>query len=152
MKRFEFKLESLLNYRKYLERLAQQHTAKAHLDVTNCEKQITHLELIHDQSADKIEAIVDRGVKSSEFIKHHHYRKAVETGIKDEKLRKLELRKVLKKQMLELKKKSVEKKVMELYREKLKIRHDQEIIKNEQKELDEISSIKTARTLSNETI
>ena len=41
---------------------------------------------------------------------------------------------------------------MELYREKLKAEYTQEVLKNEQKELDEISSIKTARTRSHEAL
>ena len=41
MKKFKFRLEPLLNYRKYLERIAQQRTAKAQLDVKDCEKQVS---------------------------------------------------------------------------------------------------------------
>jgi flagellar FliJ protein len=152
MKRFEFKLQPLLKYREYLERIAQQNTAKAHMDVKNCEKQILHLKQIWDQNADKIEAIVVNGVSASEFRRYHHYLEAVESGIEDEKSRKIQLKKILKEKLLELKKKSVDKKAMELYREKLKTIYTREVIKIEQKELDEISSLKTARTLPNETI
>ena len=152
MKRFAFKLQPLLNYRQYLERLAQQNTARAHMDVKNCEKQITNLKQTYDQNSDKIENIVVKGVKASEFRRYHHYLDSVESGIEDEKLKKIELKKVLKKKLSDLKKKSVDKKAMELYREKLQNEYTQEIIKIEQKELDEISSLKTARTLTNETL
>ncbi|MCD4722757.1 MAG: flagellar export protein FliJ [Desulfobacula sp.] len=152
MKRFEFKLQPLLSYRQYLERLAQQNTAKANMNVQNCEKQITYLKQTYDQNADTIENIVVKGVKASEFRRYHDYLDSVESRIEDEKLRKIDLKKVLKEKLLELKKKSVDKKAMEIYREKLKTEYTQEIIKIEQKELDEISSLKTARTLSNETL
>ncbi len=152
MKRFEFKLQPLLNYRLYLERIAQQNTARAHMDVRVCEKQITHLKHTYDQNADKAEDIVAKGVSAPEFRRYHHYLESVKSGIKDEKLRKIALEKILKEKLLELKKKSVDKKAMELYREKLKNRYTQEVIKIEQKELDEISSLKTARTKSHETI
>jgi len=152
MKRFKFKLQPLLNYRQYLERLAQQNTAKANLNVKNCEKQITHLKQAYNQNADTIERNMLKGVKASEFRRYHDYLDSVENSIEDEKSRKIDLKKVLKEKLLELKKKSVDKKVMEIYREKLKADYTQEIIKIEQKELDEISSLKTARTLANETL
>lgn len=151
MKRFEFKLQPLLKYRQYLERIAQQKTAKAIMDVNSCENQISELKRAYDQHADMIEDVVSKGVSAVEFRRHHHYLDAVETSINDEKLKKIELKKLLKEKLLELKEKSVDKKAMELYREKLKTRYTQEIIKIEQNEADEITSLKTARTLSNET-
>ncbi|MFH2093652.1 MAG: flagellar export protein FliJ [Pseudomonadota bacterium] len=146
MKKFLFKLQPLLGYRQYLERLAQQQTAKAHMDVKNCEQQIQSLEQAWDQQADTIETIVKKGVPASEFQQYYHYLVAVETSLVEEKLRKGELEKTLKEKLLELKKKSVDKKAMELYREKMKSRYSQEMIRFEQKELDEISILKTART------
>ncbi len=148
MKRFEFKSQPLLNYRQYLERLAQQNTARAHMDVRLCEKQITDLKQAYVQNADKIETIVTKGIRASKFRQYHQYLDSVENSIEDEKSRKIDLKKNLQKKLLELRKKSVDKKAMELYREKLKADYTQEVIKNEQKELDEISSLKTARTRS----
>jgi flagellar FliJ protein len=152
MKKFNFKLEPLLNYRKYLERLAQQKTAKANMDVKMSEKQIYNLDRTKTRNAQNIENIVSKGVSSTIFRQYYQYHESVESSIKEEKLRKIELDKVLKKKLVVLKKKSVDKKAMELYREKLKDLYTQEMVKNEQKEQDEMSSLKTARTLSNETI
>ncbi|CCK81739.1 flagellar export protein FliJ [Desulfobacula toluolica] len=152
MKRFEFKLQPLLNYRKYLEQVARQNTAKASMDVENCAKQIVYLKQTYDQKVEKIEDIVANGVNAFEFRLHNQYLNAVENSIEDEKSRKIELQKILQEKLLELKKRSVDKKAMELYREKLKHEYTQEVLTIEQKELDEISSIKTARKLSNETI
>ena len=152
MKRFEFKLQPLLSYRQYLERIAQQSTAVAHMNVKNCEKYIIDLKQTWEQSADKIDNIITKGVDASTFRQYHDYLDSVQNNIKNEKLRKIQLNKLLKEKLLELKKKSVDKKAMELYREKLEREYNQEIIKIEQKESDEIVSIKTARTISNETI
>ncbi len=152
MKRFEFKLQPLLNYRKYLEQVARQNTAKASMDIENCKKKIISLKQAYDQKFEKIEDLVANGVNASDFRLHHQYLDAVESSMEDEKSRKIELKKVLEEKLLELKKKSIDKKAMELCREKLKDEYAQEVLKTEQKELDEISSIKTARKLSNETI
>ncbi|MBU1345121.1 MAG: flagellar export protein FliJ [Proteobacteria bacterium] len=152
MKRFEFKLQPLLNYRKYLERLAQQKTAKAHMDVTNCEKQIVQLKLSYEQIAQEIEDIMVNGVSASEFKRYHSFLDSVESTIDDETNKKIQLKKILNEKLLALKKKSIDKKAMELYREKLKIKYIQEGIKIDQKEQDEMSSLKTARTISHETL
>lgn len=151
MKRFKFKLQPLLTYRQYLERVAQQNTARAHLDVKTCENQILELKKTFDQHADKIEDVVAKGVSAIEFKRYHQYLDSVETSMENEKSRKTQLEKILKQKLLELKKKSVAKKTMELYRDRLKVEYTQEFLKIEQKESDEVSSIKTARKVSNET-
>ncbi len=152
MKKFDFRLQPLLKYRQYLERVAQQKTAKAHMDVKNCEKQISHFTKVYANSNDRIKEEVVKGISAVEFKRYHDYLDSVESTIKEEKLRKNDLKKVLAEKLVELKKKSVDKKAMELYREKLRTAYTQEMIKTEQKDLDEISSMKTARTLSNESI
>lgn len=150
MKRFEFKLQPLLNFRGYLERVAQENTARANRDVHDCEQHITQLKQSYDQEADTIEARVKKGVSASEFRQHQEYLGAVETLIADERSRKIQLQTILREKLLELNKKRVDKKVMELYRDKLKTEYHQEVMKIEQKELDEISSLKTARLRSND--
>ncbi len=150
MKQFDFRLEPLLNYRKYQERIAQQHTAKAQMDVKDCENKILDLKQVWIENTKQVENIVEKGVSAKEFKRYHEYLNSVEAGIAEEESRKLQLKKVLKEKLLELKKKSVDKKAMELYREKLKSVYTQEVLKNEQKELDEISSLKTVRELNNE--
>lgn len=151
MKKFDFKLQPLLKYRQYLERIARQKAAGAILDVKTCEQQIARLKQTHDQNTRTIEDRVVQGVTALEFRRFHEYLNAVETGMEDERSRKIRLKQILEKKLLELKKKSVDKKAMELYRERLKIQYTQDALKMEQKELDEISSIKTARKISHET-
>jgi flagellar FliJ protein len=146
MKKFQFKLQPLFKYRQYLERIAQQKTAKAHLNVKNCEQEISSLEQLWDDQADTIENVVEKGIPASQFQRYYQYQVAVENSIVEERLRKIQLDKTLNEKLLELKKKSVDRKAMELYREKIKVQYNQEVIKIEQKELDEISTLKTART------
>lgn len=152
MKKFEFKMGPLLSYREYMERVAQQKTAKAHMDVKDSAGEISRLTDVKKGHAVEMEQVVEKGVSAALFRQHCRYRDAVEISIRQERMRKVELEKVLRKRLAELKKKSVDKKVMEVYRERLKEQYTQELIKNEQKELDEISSLKTARAISNEKI
>ncbi len=150
MKKFEFRLEPVLKYRRYLERLAQQETARAHMNLKNCENKIMGLKAEYEAQGNKMENAVLDGVSASEFRAFCQYIWAVESGLEEAESEKMDLTRVLDEKIVELKQKSVDKKVMDLYREKQRDRYVQEIIKAEQKELDEISSLKTARALSNE--
>ncbi|MBU1196473.1 MAG: flagellar export protein FliJ [Proteobacteria bacterium] len=152
MKKFKFKLDPLLNYRKYQERIAQQKTAKAHLEVKTCEEQIINLDQMKHLNAQNIETIVSKGVSASVFRQYHQYSQSLEGSIKEEKIRKIHLEKILQEKLLELKKKTIDKKAMEIYRKKLRAQYTQEAAADEQKNQDEISSLKTARTISNETL
>ncbi len=147
MKKFKFKLHPLLKYRAYQEKVARQKTARAHLDVENCRQQIVELEQTWDQQADSMEDMVTKGVPASQFRQYHQYLTVIETGIEQEKVKKAQLETVLQKKLLELKKKSVKKRTMELYEEKLRDAYTREMLQMEQKELDEISILKTARKI-----
>ncbi len=151
MKRFEFKLQALLNFRKHLERVAQQDMAKTVMAVSDCENQIDSLQTTHGQSTKKLEAIVEKGVAAQEFKHHHAYIGAVTQMIVEEKRRKVQLGIILKKKRLVLKKRSIDKKAIERLREKQAKEYNQELLTAEQKELDEISSLKKAREISNDT-
>lgn len=152
MKRFEFKFEPLLNYREYLERLAMQDTARTNVDIKNCEILIKELENTWERSSREIEKNVKKGIKASFFRQCQGYLDSVQNGIEQENDRKKQLKKLLEKKLSELKKKSLDKRVMEVYKEKLNREYTQERIKTEQKESDEIVSLKTARAISNETV
>ncbi len=150
MKRFDFKLQPMLNYREYMERVARQKTAKAQMDVVLCEKEMMELKNTLDQHTQKVENEMEQGISSVEFRQYRDYLDAVEAHMEQEKLRKMKLTGILKEKLQELKKKTIDKKAMEFYRERLKAEYTQKGIVIEQKEMDEVSSLKTARKLSNE--
>ena len=150
MKRFDFKLQPLLNYREYLERVAKQNTARAQMDVAQCERQITDLKNTLDQQTEMVENELEQGISAFEFRQYREYLDAVETHIEQEKSRKIQLSGILKEKLMVLKKKTIDKKAMEFYRERLKTEYTQKVLAADQKEMDEISSLKTARKRSNE--
>jgi len=150
MKRFEFKLQSLLNFRKHLERVAQQDMARTVMDIVNCEKQIDSLQNTHGQSALRLEQIVEKGVGAEEFKQHQVYLGEVLRMVAQEKQHRIQLTRILEKKRFALKKRSIDKKAMERLRERQAKEYNQELLMAEQKELDEISSLKKAREISNE--
>jgi len=150
MKRFEFKLQSLLNFRKHLEQMAQHAMAKATMDVTACGKRIHSLETSHGKWVQRLENLVGKGVGAKEFNQHHSYLGAVNQMISEEKHQKIQLNKILQEKLVLLKNTSIDKKAMERLREKRAKEYDLDLLAAEQKELDEISSLKTAREISND--
>jgi flagellar FliJ protein len=149
MKRFEFKLQSLLNFRKHLEQMAQQDMARAVMDVTACEKLIDSLQNTHGQWVIRLENLVEDGVGAKEFNQYHAYLGAMTQMITEEKHQETQLNKILQEKLLILKKRTIDKKAMERLREKRSKEYNLDLLAEEQKELDEISSLKTAREISN---
>lgn len=150
MKKFQFKLQPLLNYRDYLERVAKQRTAAARRDVVLCEKQIADLKNLYESNVSEIEKELQQGISAESFQNYWNYLNSVNFAIEQEKQRKIKLARILKEKLQELKKKRIDKKAMELYRERLKTQYIQEIFAVEQKALDDISSLKTARKVIDE--
>lgn len=151
MKRFAFRLQPLLNYKAYRERLAQQDTAKAHMDIVNCEKQIADLKARLLATEDSMEKQIEKGVTAAVFQQHYAYVGAVASAIQLEKNRKKDLEKVYQEKLVVLKKRTIEKKTMDRLREKQAIAYGQEILQSEQKDLDEICALKSAREITNDT-
>lgn len=151
MKRFSFRLQSLLDYKGYLERTAQQETAKARMDIVDCDKQIARLKQKLAVSGKQMDNKITKGICAREFKQHQDFLSAMQTGMQEEKNRKHHLEKIWEEKQILLKKRSIEKKSMDHLREKQAREYGQKMLKTEQKELDEISTLKTARGISHDT-
>ena len=149
MKRFVFKLQSLLNYKKHLEQMAKQEVAAAAAEVNACERQIENLKENRAASVLKLDDLVEKGVEAREFNLYHGFLTAMDRMIIDEQNRKHELEKILDEKRSVLKKRTIDKKAMERLRERRAEEYTRDMIREEQKELDEIAALKTAREITN---
>ncbi len=147
MKRFKFKLASLLNFREYLERLAQQMTTKAHMDVKDCEKQISDLKDRYLEASTSLEEDMVRGLDAVRFRQHHTYLDRVDTEIREQLRTQKELLKILEEKRRDLKQRRIDKKIIEQLKEKKFMEYTDEFLKREQKTQDEMSSVIKAREL-----
>jgi len=148
MKRFNFRLQSVLQYREYLEQLAQQETARAHMKVKNSETRINELRLHHLDTVEELETTARKGINASDFKKYHDYLDALDSDIELEIKKKAGLEKILVEKQENLTKKSVNRKVIEKLKDKKDIEYMDELRKDEQKILDEISSLKKVREIN----
>ncbi len=150
MKRFSFRLSSLLDFREYLERLARKETADAYKNVKKSQRVIDQLKEKYIKTAVMLDKIVLKGIKAEELQLYNQYLDMMDNSIVEEKQRKIELKKELEKKIAELTKKSVDKKVIERLKEKKETEYMEEFRKFDQETIDEVVSIKKARELNYE--
>ncbi len=150
MKRFDFRLSSLLDFREYLERLAKKEIAVALRNVKNSQKAIDKLKDKYIKTAIELDQIILKGMTTQQLQLYNKYLDIMDQSIVQEKLKKNELNRILDQKMLELTKKTIDKKVIEKLKQKKKAEYMEEYRKSEQKIIDEIVSLKKARELNYE--
>ncbi len=149
MKRFEFRLESLMTYKAHLEQMARREMADALAEVNRCEHQIQTLEQERRSAVLRLENLVEKGMSAMTFKRHHGFLSALDQMLADEKQSKRVLVKKMEETRTMLNKRTIEKKALERLREKQSKKYTQEILREEQKQVDEIAGIKTAREIIN---
>lgn len=150
MKKFQFRLQGLLKYKRHLEQVAKQEMAQAAADVLDCEQRITGLQKDRISAADLLESQVEKGMGAGQFNRYRQFITAVDQMTILEHNKKTELEKILDKKRDILKQKTIDKKSLERLREKQEREYTHEMLREEQKGLDEIASLKTAREVNNE--
>jgi flagellar FliJ protein len=148
MKRFTFRLESLLKYRKYMELLAQQETAKAYKDVKASGMRIQDLKAVLLQGSEVLDQAAAKGISAVEFKSHADFLDGVADDRAREIIRKARLEIVLGEKQAALTQKSVDKKVLERLKARKKSEYMGEFLRSEQNASDEISSLKKAREIT----
>ena len=152
MKKFQFRLQSLLNYKCHLEQIAKQAMAQAVADVLACEQRIAELQEEKISAVEQLDVLVEKGIGAGQFNRHRQFITALDQMITLERSRKTELEKILDQKRQELKKRTIDKKSLERLREKQALEHTHGMLREEQKILDETSSLRTAREVNNEHI
>ncbi len=150
MKRFQFSLQGVLNYRTYLEQLAREETAKANLAVVQSKEKIEQFAQDLVASALQMDEAVAQGLSAAELRQYSLHMRGLESDIEDETRNRQKLEKELEEKRRELTRKAIEKKTMERLKEKQKELFIKEALLAEQKQMDEVSSLKTARESINE--
>ena len=98
MKKFKFKLESVLRYRKYKERLAQLELVKAKYAVINKTNQIKTLIETRGSTIDELRNKEDEGIMAGTYRIYANYIFGLEKNIETEKNVLIDLQKEMKKQ------------------------------------------------------
>jgi len=147
MKKFSFRLQSLLKYRQYLELVAKQEVARAQKDLKESELRILDLNEEGLRVARALDRVSAGGIRAIEFKSYRDYIDGVDDDMNREVKRKITLENVLGKKQAALTKKSVDKKMLERLKKRKNREYLEEFLKGEQKSSDEISSLKKAREI-----
>ena len=150
MKKFQFRLQALLRYKKHLEQMARQEMAKAVAEVNACEMEIQRL--VHERlnAALRLEERVAKGIRSGEFKRYQEFLVIMDQIIVQERIRKQRLEKIMEEKRSMLTQRTIEKKAMERLREKRAEEYTRDMLREEQKMLDEVASLKRVRELADE--
>jgi flagellar FliJ protein len=151
MKRFRFRLQALLAYRRYRERLAQQETALALRAVRSSEERVAALRVELGQSVRRLDARTSGGIAASEYKAFAGYLESLEDDIGRQVLKTRSLEADLIQKQKILTQRSVDRKVMDRLKEKQGEAYLSAFLKLEQKTLDEITSLRKAREITDGT-
>lgn len=145
MKRFRFRLESLLRYRKYLERKAQLEVARVQAEIMACERRIDQLRRDAETAGVHLAAEAETGVDAGRFLLFTNYLSGIDAFIaaEDECL-KAHMNELARKQKA-LAEKSMEKKMLDNLKERKKEVYYQEMLAAERKEADDTIILRKAR-------
>ncbi len=145
MKKFTFKLESVLKYRKHLENLAQEEVVKAHINVINSEKKLKYLKQESLKSTQELDKSTLKGITATLFRQYNDYIDSVQGDIVA-KIKELQtLKQIFAQKHKELTQKSVDRKIIERLKEKKRLEYMDEVLTEEQIIADEVASLKKAR-------
>ena len=145
MKKFNFKLQSLLKYRKYLEDLAKQETSKALKNVIESKKTIEKLKSDYSKVSDELNKAILKKISADEFRQYHDYLNYIENDISEKTTVKIKLQKIFLDKQKILTQKTVNKKVVELLKKKKTTQYMEEFHKAEQNITDEVAVLKKVR-------
>ena len=101
-------------------------------------------------ATDQIDTLVEKGIGAGQFNRYRQFITGTDQTIILERNKKNELEKILDKKRQALQQKTIDKKSLERLREKQEREYTHEMLREEQKSLDEIASLKTAREVNNE--
>ncbi len=147
MKKFQFRLESLRKYREFLERQKQLEVAKARQDVLFCEQAIEQARAAFSETVESLEAQLGNGMDAARFLQVRNYLSGLESFEASEEKRRKGLVKVLVQRQQELARKSVEKKAIDKLKARQKEEYYAEMLKEEQKSMDDTMILRRARSL-----
>lgn len=145
MKKFNFRLESVLKYRTYQEQLAQQEMLKAFIKVAESEKRVEALKNILLNLSERLDKETGQGISAASFKQFSDYLDSLEDDIQSEIKNLNNLKKTADEKQKILTEKSIERKIIERLKNRKKDDYREEMLVEEQNTADEVSSLKTAR-------
>ena len=148
MKKFRFSLQSVLDFRKHLEKMAQMDVAKARKNLMDSEQRLKELNQDYDDTSFEFDGEMSKGISSERFHFFTDYLSSVTSQIEREEQRKITLSDILREKQHVLRDKTIERKTIEQLKEKHKNEYYDNMMKDMQKEVDDMVIIRQKRELA----
>jgi len=145
MKKFKFRLQSLLRYREFLERRAQLEAADIQSRIRICEDAIRRHREQYDSILKDFEKELQRGIRSERYTSFTAYLGKIESDMETDIQHRKKLFDELARKQQELMKRSVHKKVMVNFKQKQTESYYSRMLKDIQKETDEMIIMRKTR-------
>jgi len=142
MKKFKFRLEAVLRYRKYRERNAQLEMVKAKNAVVEKQNLIERLKQNRLQAIFELKDHEDKGISVARHRFYTNYITGTDAALEEEQKQLVVLEKVMRKHQELVKKEQIKRKSLEKIEEKQKKEFISDNIKFEQKTMDEMVVIR----------
>ena len=138
MKPFKFRLESVLKYRRFMEKKEMMRLMRHKKVCEDIKMSISHLDAQRSEMALKCSRAGAQGASVFEYLSYKSYLNSLQEDIETAQHELVEKERRIKEQEAVLKKETVRKKVLERLRELRFEDHREMIAKLEQKQLDEL--------------
>ena len=145
MKRFLFRLESLLRFREHLLQQAQQEVARVCSEVLACEERISRFEKDSAETSQELDKEIAAGIDEKRYKHYTDYLKGIESKLESENVHREELLKLLEEKQKHLTQRSVDKKVLENLKNRRREDYYNEMMKTLYKETDDVAILREAR-------
>lgn len=142
MKRFQFRLEPILHYRRYLEKRAQIALVNAKAEQGRRAREAQRLVQVKAGAALECRREGEQGIPAAKYQIHQNYLKKMERDIKGARQRLEEGKRAVETETGLLQEATRHKRVLELYRDQQLETHSRETAQEEQKTLDELVLMK----------
>ncbi len=142
MKKFQFKLEALLKYREYLAHKLKLEVASAVADVEACKLSIERTKQEQIKTVQHLSTISETGIDGNTLLRYTEYVSTLEIEIDIRNTELITLKEILIEKRNRLKKKSIDKKVIENLKDLKKDEYHHELNLMIQKESDDMVSIR----------
>ncbi len=142
MKRFRFRLEPVIRYRQYLERLALIELARAKQDLSQTKKKIQEMQQNRKDAATELDSRQAEGMKANRYRIHTDYLQGLSDRIESENERLVGIGRTIKERHQAAETERIKKETLEWVRQSEYTKHVQRINRAEQKAADELVSLR----------
>lgn len=139
MKKFDFKLEPLYDYRQQIEDICKKEFSAANARLDEEEVKVKRLRDVYRSSSDEIDEMKANGSSMDEITRHYDYLISIKGHIAEQEKVIVEFRSALEVRRAELHEASKNKRVVEIMREKSLDAHSKEMNRLELKTADDMA-------------